>query len=248
MNKKIREQILSRVYSVYNKKQVKAIVIFGSRARGDFSKDSDYDIAVFTKREKKESIEDDYTKEICFTIISPKTMTSQIKSAHSFIYCIFRDGLPLYQKDGWFNKKKNKILKLRPSKETVKLYLSSALETMLWRGKGKHLSSIEYEDNKINTNKVGFSILMNNGIYPISPHTLSKELIRLNKKYTKIAKTIKYIQEVHYQSRNPKAKKYRREINKLKNFSLKYAKENFPNEYKKIINVLKQFPLPLFFL
>ena len=232
MKKEIRKLILQRILSLYRKKDIKSIVLFGSQARSDFNKNSDYDIEVYLKRKQKKEKDCFYEEKIFISYTSPSQFKDLKKKRHSFLYCSFRDGIPLYGKR-WFNKNKKNILKLVPSRETISLYLESSSEKLMIFDY-KTMSYLEYEDGKSAANQLGFAMLMNKGIYPISPHTLKKEIINLDKKYEKVAKAIKYIQEVYYQSKKPNKRVYKKNIILLRNFSLKYISKFFPEKLDKI--------------
>ena len=93
----------------------------------------------------------------------------------------------------------------------------------------KFHSSLIYEDAKVVANKLGFAMLMKNNIYPISPHTLKKELIQNNNKNKEIAQTIEYLQKTYYYNKEPKKEKYNKELIKIYQFTKRYASTNFPH-------------------
>ena len=219
--------IKRRVFSKFNPENVNAIVLFGSRARGDHNKDSDYDINVFLNKNYKNLFKKRYYNfynKAYVDFIIPDHFADLKEKAHSFLYCAFRDGIPLYQKNKWFQKTKQKIINLKPSKETARKYISSSIETLSVIKKGGIY--LNYEDGKVAANKIGFGILMNNGIYPTSPHTLTGQLISLNKRYEKIAKIIKYLQDKYYKKSKFKHGTYIKKIGMLREFSIDYLKLN----------------------
>jgi len=119
----------------------------------------------------------------------------------------------------------------------VKHYITRSLEGLLQNR--KRMRYLYYEDYKVAANQLGFAVLMNNCIYPTSPHTLKKELIKLNKKYTNIATIIFYVQETYYKSEKRKEKLYSKKIHSLRIGAKNYMKKHFPAELKKIIKLEK---------
>ncbi len=220
--------IKRNIFSRFNPKNVNAIVLFGSRARGEHNKNSDYDVNVFLNKNYKNLFKkryNDFYNNVYVDFITPHHFTDLKEKAHSFLYCTFRDGIPLYQKNKWFEKTKQRLTNLKPSKETAREYISSSIEILTHLKKiGRLCSSLHCEDGKIVANKIGFGILMDNGIYPVSPHTLTKQLISLNKRYEKIARIIKYLQDKYYKKPILKQKIYIKKINILRNFSINYLK------------------------
>ena len=232
----MKRTILRLIFNKINKKNIKAIVLFGSRARGDYNKKSDYDINVFTSRIYKRLASglSDYSKGIFVNIVCPKELKEKLDKGHSFAYCTFRDGIPLYQKKSWFNKTKPEILKLKPSKEIISLYLESSLSKLISSRKHKVSAYFEYEDNKVAVNQLGFAILMAEGSYPKSPHTITRELKETNEKYKELARAIEYIQNTYYLSKIPRRKKYFNNIYFLVNFAKRYVKQKFPEVLERV--------------
>lgn len=232
--------IKRKVFSIHSKEEVNAIVLFGSRARGDFNEDSDYDINVFVDKNK------DYggnllfrNKNIYIDFIDKRKFRYLLDKSHSHLYCTFRDGVIIYQKNKWFDNTKNKILKLQPSSKTVLFYLDSSFRALCMLKRGKKFGYYDAESGKIASNQLGFAIMMHNKKYPKSPHTLSKEIFSINKRYKYLVQTIFYLQETYYSCKNRKVSVYFKRINYLFNFVRNYIIENFPqkiNEIKSYVN------------
>ena len=72
ISKTLKEEIINKIFKKCGKKTIKAIVLFGSRARGDFNDDSDYDINVFTKRKIVDDTLSDFKHEIHVDFIDNK--------------------------------------------------------------------------------------------------------------------------------------------------------------------------------
>jgi len=234
---KIRKEIIEQVFKNCKKRNIRAIVLFGSRARGDHRKNSDYDINVFLKRNiKKHKIPSyNFDEEIFINYVSPKEFRYQRESMHSFLYCTFRDGIPIYQEKRWFDKNKSSVLKLKPSKKTAINYIKRSAEGFFNIKRFNFSNTLLYEDAKVCSNQLGFGILMNNQIYPISPHTLKRELINLNKKYKSLAQKIEYLQEIYYNNRHPKIKNFKSSVKKLEKVSIGYLKKYSLKNYKEVI-------------
>lgn len=230
MNQRIKDLILTRIFSIYPKKYVNAVVLFGSRARSDFYKDSDYDIKVYINCKIKNQKENmlDPKKNIYIDFDAPSDYRLLKNKGHPWIYCTFRDGIPLYQKNEWFDKNKIDVLKIKPTKEVIFFYLDACLR-MLKMMLRRRFIYLDYEEGKRIANQLGFAILMNNNIYPISPHTLKKELVKLSPRYKKLAETIYYIQEVYYKCKKPQKSFYKNKIKILKAFTNRYVIKNFPD-------------------
>jgi len=243
---RLRDNILRTVFESYKKKQVKAIVLFGSRARGDHTKNSDYDVNVLLNLPKEKKSRDNLIeKNVFINYLSSKTFNWQKKKGHPFLYCTFRDGTPLYQNKKWFDKNKLDILELSPTKEIVLFYLKASAEKLLFLKrmiKRRLMSGLEYEDLKVAANQLGFGIMIDNSKYPTSPHTLKKELIALNEKHTKVAKAIYYLQETYYKCKIPKIKTYRNNVHSLRNLAKEYLEINHPKELKKMLALEKAVP------
>ncbi|MBS3099990.1 nucleotidyltransferase domain-containing protein, partial [Candidatus Pacearchaeota archaeon] len=95
ISKTLKEEIINKIFKKCGKKTIKAIVLFGSRARGDFNDDSDYDINVFTKRKIVDDTLSDFKHEIHVDFIDNKRFSEFKKFGHPFLHCCFRDGIPL---------------------------------------------------------------------------------------------------------------------------------------------------------
>ena len=234
----ILNQIKSHILSSYKKKEINAIVLHGSRARGDSQKDSDYDVNVYLQNNKAEKSLNMPEKDIYIDCVNADQFAELKKKAHPFLYCCFRDGISLYQKNLWFNKTKEKILKLNPKKEIIYHYLLSSFALLKRINKRKEIY-LDYEDGKIAANQLGFALLMNNRIYPKTPHSLKKEIIRLNKKYKKIAEAISYVQNKYYYNKKSKIKEYKTKIKILYSFTKNYIKRSFPEKLKDISEIKK---------
>lgn len=234
------EIALKKIYSSYSKKQIKAVVLFGSRARKDFNKNSDYDIEVFLNLSKeKKNKYNNFDEKFSIDYISTIKFKDFEEKGHSFLYCAFRDGLCIYQKNKWFDRMKPKIMKLHPSTKITSHYLESCLERLLMLNRQHHNLHYDSDEGKMAANQLGFGILMKNGIYPLSPHTIKIELINLNKKYKKLAEAIFYLQEVYYQNKNPKQETYQKMVKILIKFTKQYLKEYFPKNLKNILEIEK---------
>ena len=237
LDRKTKNVIQKQIFSVYRKNQVRAVVLMGSRARGDFNKNSDYDIEVYLKKKKlrfnskQPSLPE---RNIFINYTDSRNFNELKRKGHSFLYCSFRDGIPLHQDNNWFDRNKREILKLKPSKEIISFYLEASIERIMSLLKKQGPFYLDYEEGKSAANQLGFAILMDNNVYPISPHTLKKELIILNKKYKKIAESINYIQDIWYKDKRPNKRKCLKNLNILKNFAMNYVRINFPKSMEKI--------------
>ena len=91
--------IKSKVFKSIDKNKINAIIIYGSRSRGDYNENSDYDIDVYlnhtNKKENNRSLNIP-EKEIWINIIDKKQFEELKFKGHPFLYCAFRDGKPLY--------------------------------------------------------------------------------------------------------------------------------------------------------
>ncbi|HLC31345.1 MAG TPA: nucleotidyltransferase domain-containing protein [Candidatus Nanoarchaeia archaeon] len=96
LEKKIVKSILSEKYA----RNIQAIVLFGSRGRGDYNKDSDYDINVFAIKKKVKNkfchIGMNINQEVNTDIIDKEEWSYLKTKAHPFLYCCFRDGKVLW--------------------------------------------------------------------------------------------------------------------------------------------------------
>lgn len=215
--------IKRKIFSVFDPKNVKAIVLFGSRARGDYNNDSDYDINVFLDKNYNNFLDKKISglnDKVYISLITPKDFKYLRKKAHPFLYCVFRDGIPLYQRNSWFERVKRELINLKPLKETAKKYIISSTEILTSLNKKRvGLSSFYVEEGKMAANKLGFGILMLHKIYPKSPHTLSKQLVSLDKRYKNLAKIIKYLQDKYYQNAKLKERIYYKKLNTLRKLS-----------------------------
>ncbi len=239
------QEILERtIFSSVGKSSVHAIVLFGSRAREDFTNNSDYDINVYLSREHKntrrilpEGLDEAYQ----VTFIDPVRFRSMEEQGHPFVYCSFRDGIPLYQRKEWFDFMRLRILTLRPSEKITRDYFRYGLRNL------SHLIhchsqnslvnlplTLELEDGKVAANQIGFALMMYHGTYPQSPHTLRKELRVFGTRYRNVADTISYLQKAYYSSRESRVSSYTRHISFLYSFAKDFVRKLFPQEYLEI--------------
>ncbi|MCX6748420.1 MAG: nucleotidyltransferase domain-containing protein [Candidatus Pacearchaeota archaeon] len=147
INARIKNLILKTIFKVYKRTQINAIVLIGSRARGDYNKNSDYDIEVYLRRVKLKfdsKTPSLYEKNVFINYTDSRNFKELVRKGHSFLYCSFRDGIPLYQQKCWFDKNKKRVLKLKPKKETIAFYLESCLERLINLSK-RRLFYLDYE-------------------------------------------------------------------------------------------------------
>mgnify|MGYP001600203780 CR=1 FL=1 len=232
-----------KIFLKLGKDNIRAIVFFGSRARGDYREDSDYDINVYlTHRKNTWGIGFNNFINYQINIIDTIRFRDMKKEAHPFLYCTFRDGIPLYQKDKWFDKTRKSILLMSPTSKIVKEYFRRGLGqlcSLYWRlGRDKKdffpLIDLHYEDGKVAANHIGFGLVMFYKKYPKSPRTLGQEIIRLNKGYKRLALTIKYLQRAYYESASSSKRVYMQNVQNLYLFTKRFVQKNFSKEYKEI--------------
>jgi predicted nucleotidyltransferase len=93
-----------------NNKDVLALVLSGSRARGDYKKDSDYDISIITKCGSSFVLHSKYSRELAnFTKIDSLLLSvhiwpisrfkTQYAKGDSFVYTMIRDGIVLAKRN-----------------------------------------------------------------------------------------------------------------------------------------------------
>ena len=131
---------------------------------------------------------------------------------------------------------------MKPKKKISRYYFRRGLEGLRatkWRilyNKKANLPimHLEIEDAKVAANQIGFAFIMFHKKYPISPHTLKKEIISLDKKYKEMGEAINYLQEVYYLNKKPRIESYYKKIRFLYTFSKNFVKKQFPMEYKRI--------------
>ena len=128
---------------------------------------------------------------------------------------------------------------MKPSKELAAHYIQSSLENLFWLRKHKYASCLDYEDRKVAANKLGFGILMDHGIYPVSPHTLKDELIKLNKKYKRFADNAGYFQEAYYKNKKCQQGTCKKRMSSIIAFSKNYLMKNFPRHYTELRKIHK---------
>lgn len=253
MNKKEISKLKKAIFSELNKEKINAIVFFGSRARGDHTEDSDYDINVFFTTKKRDlwgiRSFDKIDSKFQIHIINPSLFKEMKEKSLPFIYCSFRDGVPLYQKNKWFDKTKEEILKLKPRKKAAGEYLERGMQFLantrwhILQNKKFRLpvDVLEREDGKVAANHIGFGLSMFHGKFPRSPHSLKKELAEIDKSYNKIVNSITYLQRAYYENTDPKLKSYIGHLDNLYSFSKNLVKKYFPEEYKEITSYEKMY-------
>ncbi len=234
-NNKVRKTIIKEVFSQHKKKNLLAIILFGSRARGDFREDSDYDICVYLKNKEinftKSFSELNYNGyPITITFIDKKNFNHLYEKRHPHLYCTFRDGLAIYQKDEWFDKLKPEIINFKPSKKTSFNYICSSRNIFKFT---IDKNIYDYEETKKAANLLGFGIMMFHGKYPLSPHNLSQELKQYNENYKDLVRHIQHIQNRHYKNEkvgNEKHEKYFESLKYLYEFATNFLEINYPNK------------------
>lgn len=208
---------------------VLAIILFGSRARNEGSSNSDYDINIFVKEKdtKLEKIVDEIRlkdEKLAVNIYDVENFNYLKKLAHPLLYCCFRDGILISGNRSWFEKEKQKILKLKPTKKIIKEYLRLAKKnlefSLYWCEKFREIPLTEC---KVVVNQVGFALIMNEGKYPKGPHSLYEELMKISKekkdvKIKEFAKILKYFQKKYYQGERFYFKPAYNKLVKLKGF------------------------------
>lgn len=99
MDKKAIANLKKKIFSKIKKDDIHAIILFGSRARGDSNKDSDYDVNVYLKGNRKNLWKlrfEDLGDEFQVNVVDKKTFFKMKKDTHPFVTCAFRDGIPIY--------------------------------------------------------------------------------------------------------------------------------------------------------
>ncbi|MAG19918.1 hypothetical protein CL618_00610 [archaeon] len=181
------------------------IILYGSRARGDFKKTSDYDIIFIIKSpikspNKEYKIKQHYENQIARklkidehliqTSIWPlKMFKEEHKKGNSFVYCTLRDGKILYSKQKLNlkqpkNSQKAAVDRLNFAKRNI-----TNIEFSLKHLKKHKISNFDIEHLGYSSMHLCWTVCMFNNFYPISKYTILKEC----KKYftTKQFKNIK---------------------------------------------------------
>lgn len=172
-----------------------SIILIGSRARGDFKEDSDYDLMFVTKRirKKEREIESGYNESIskktkmddCLISVhvwSIGSFREKYNEGHSFIYCALRDGKILAIKK---NSKNILNLKLPDCKKAGKERIEWAKRNIdsikfslnFWRKRNpnKKFSGLELEELGYCAMHLVWGVCMLNGFCPLSKYTVLKE-------------------------------------------------------------------------
>jgi predicted nucleotidyltransferase len=99
IDEKLRK-VLQSIGSRYEK--IVAFILFGSRARGDYVEDSDWDIAILASQSLKEEELEDIVNEIAKNFGIPVDRVDLVdlsQALNELIYKVLRDGKTLYVKD-----------------------------------------------------------------------------------------------------------------------------------------------------
>jgi predicted nucleotidyltransferase len=99
IDEKLRK-VLQSIGSRYEK--IVAFILFGSRARGDYVEDSDWDIAILASQSLKEEELEDIVNEIAKNFGIPVDRVDLVdisQAPNELIYKVLRDGKTLYVKD-----------------------------------------------------------------------------------------------------------------------------------------------------
>lgn len=251
MKKRDIQLLKKAIFSRVKKRDVRAIVLFGSRARGDFTEHSDYDINVYLARRTKQAWRlrfDRLPEAFHVHCIDAAQFKEMERERHPFVYCTFRDGIPLYQAKQWFDKTKQHVLAMKPTEKIVRWYFRRGLELAIFihaqvlRNREYPLPlTLEIEDGKVAANKLGFALVMHHGFYPRSPHTLRREIRGIGERYTRAADAIAYLQEAWYANRQPRVCVYLREIEVLQRFARQFMRREFPEEYRAVLEYEKAY-------
>lgn len=237
--------IKRKIFSKIPKENIKAIVLFGSRARGDYNKESDYDINIYTKNNNSKINKvtfDDPNELVNINVVNRKEFKHLKDLAHPFLYCAFRDGIALYQHNKWFENNKHKLSKMQPSKEIIKLYFRKGVERLIfaqWQIKSDEEFLLPFmrehcEEGKLGANNIGFALIMHYNRYPLSPHALSNEIKVLNKRYSLMANAILCLQRAYYEDKDLNTENYNSQLKILLKWSKNFMIKRFPEEYKTI--------------
>ena len=168
-----------------------AIILCGSRARGDFKEGSDYDLMFITqlpekKLNNKYEIEQQY-----ITQISKKTridehllqislwpidyFEEEHRKGNSFIYCALRDGKPLFLRDNINLKQPNNCKKAAIDRLNLAKRNIESINISLDYFKKFMLSSLELEYLGYCSMHLCWAVCMFNNFCPISKYTVLRE-------------------------------------------------------------------------
>ena len=100
----IRSEVLRKIIQLAKQNNVKQVILFGSRARGDYRERSDIDICVIAETTNKRELltdlycEIDSEKPVDFLLYTPEEWNKNIEDAQSFAYKLDREGMLLYER------------------------------------------------------------------------------------------------------------------------------------------------------
>lgn len=176
-------------------RDILSIILIGSRARGDFKENSDYDLIFIVKKnkEKEYEIESKYNEliskktkiEDCLISVhiwSVNSFKKEYNNGHSFIYCALRDGKILaFRKNSKNilnlelpNCKKSGIERIELAKRNIN-YVKFSLDFWKKRNPNRKFSGLDLEDLGYCAMHLTWGICMLNGFCPISKYTVLKE-------------------------------------------------------------------------
>ncbi len=234
---------------IKKEKNIFAIIFFGSRARGDFKKNSDYDLMFITKSiikslTKEHKIKQEYKNHIAkktsidknalqISLWPLKSFTIEYLKGNSFIHCALRDGQIIISKDN--RTKFDALLKKTVNCKgaiTDRIDISKkgieVIETISKKFKQRIPNSLDYEELGFSAMHLCWAVCMLNNFYPTSKYTILNEC---EDYFTK--KEFKSIKEAYnlYSTRNQncknlKKKKFLELLSDLKKI-LKKTERNF---------------------
>lgn len=91
----IREQVINEIIALAKKHSIEKVILFGSRARGDYHRASDIDLAVFGGNVTEFSLD---VEELTSTLLTYDVVDMDKKLQAKFRESIEKEGKTLYEK------------------------------------------------------------------------------------------------------------------------------------------------------
>ena len=202
-------------------KDILSVILHGSRARGDYKEDSDYDIIFITKSPSKSLDEEFKIKQNYKNKLAERTKINEdklqislwpfndfkkeYKKGNSFVHCALRDGKFLFSKCKINFNQPTSFYRYALDRITITKRNIDNIEFTLKNFKNSILGSIEREDLGYCSMHLCWAVCMFNNHLPISKYTVLKECKRYftKKEFKSIKRTYQlYAKNNHKRIKN----------------------------------------------
>lgn len=154
------DRVLNRVTEIFERcseqvgVKIVSVVLYGSRAKGDYSSQSDYEFLIFVEDDTEimkfillnDTLKYELLKEKCLNVktllYTPNVFEELLykdKLVGTFLYMICRDNIPLFDRKGTFRSIKERLTSINNTKKSEEEFLEQCIDF------SRHMGSEKWE-------------------------------------------------------------------------------------------------------